>query len=296
MASDTATVLRNVEGLFAGGHDLRADRWRVAGTVCVEPRGGRRGRPGGLRGPRRPPWKHGAADLSADPGRGSGGGGRGPGHVPGAGTPGSDHPPQGLGRGLAARRRGPDRLQGDGGPPSAGGRGKSRGGEMAAARSIEQARRDSDPDRWAELHEELTVLPETFRLPLVLCYLEGLTQEQAAARLRCPLGTDPEPAGSRPVEAQGAADPARHRAGRGLSSAPTSQPPVRPPRRPGSRGRSRTAVEFSNQRSTFPGLGGRSLRSRPTRHRVPCARWGSPGLKAALAGDPVRGRRHDRQS
>jgi RNA polymerase sigma factor (sigma-70 family) len=46
-----------------------------------------------------------------------------------------------------------------------------------------------DPDRWLELHEELGRLPESFRAPLILCYLEGLTQEQAAAQLRWPLGT-----------------------------------------------------------------------------------------------------------
>ena len=44
-------------------------------------------------------------------------------------------------------------------------------------------------DDWAKLHDELSILPRSFREPLVLCYLEGLTQEQAAAHLRCPLGT-----------------------------------------------------------------------------------------------------------
>jgi RNA polymerase sigma factor (sigma-70 family) len=39
------------------------------------------------------------------------------------------------------------------------------------------------------LHEELGRLPEKFRAPLVLCYLEGLTYEEAARRLHCPLGT-----------------------------------------------------------------------------------------------------------
>ena len=34
-----------------------------------------------------------------------------------------------------------------------------------------------------------TRLPQSFRDPLILCYLDGLTQEQAAAQLRCPLGT-----------------------------------------------------------------------------------------------------------
>ena len=32
-------------------------------------------------------------------------------------------------------------------------------------------------------------LPQSFREPLILCYLDGLTQEQAAAQLHCPLGT-----------------------------------------------------------------------------------------------------------
>ncbi len=32
-------------------------------------------------------------------------------------------------------------------------------------------------------------LPRSFREPLVLCYFDGLTQEQAAAQLHCPLGT-----------------------------------------------------------------------------------------------------------
>ncbi|QEH36031.1 ECF RNA polymerase sigma factor SigW [Aquisphaera giovannonii] len=41
----------------------------------------------------------------------------------------------------------------------------------------------------AELHEELDRLPERYRAPLVLCYLEGLTHEQAASRLGCPRRT-----------------------------------------------------------------------------------------------------------
>src|SRR5262245_57053436 len=40
-----------------------------------------------------------------------------------------------------------------------------------------------------ELHEELDRLPERYRVPLVLCYLEGLTHEQAANRLDCPPRT-----------------------------------------------------------------------------------------------------------
>ena len=46
-----------------------------------------------------------------------------------------------------------------------------------------------DHDDWAKLHDELRILPASFREPLILCYLEGLTQDQAAAHLHCPIGT-----------------------------------------------------------------------------------------------------------
>ncbi len=39
------------------------------------------------------------------------------------------------------------------------------------------------------IHQELSRLPERYRAPLILCYLEGLTHEQAAARLVWPVGT-----------------------------------------------------------------------------------------------------------
>jgi RNA polymerase sigma factor (sigma-70 family) len=39
------------------------------------------------------------------------------------------------------------------------------------------------------LHEEVHRLPEKYRAPVVLCYLEGLTHEEAADRLRWPVGT-----------------------------------------------------------------------------------------------------------
>ncbi len=55
-----------------------------------------------------------------------------------------------------------------------------------------EARPASVPDRMelaAILDEELARLPEKYRLPLMLCYLVGLSNEEAAQRLGCPIGT-----------------------------------------------------------------------------------------------------------
>ena len=42
---------------------------------------------------------------------------------------------------------------------------------------------------WSELHAEIARLAEKYRVPIVLCYLEGLTHDQAAARIGWPVGT-----------------------------------------------------------------------------------------------------------
>ncbi len=44
-------------------------------------------------------------------------------------------------------------------------------------------------DRAQVLHQELSRLPEKYRAPIVLCYLEGLTHDEAATRLSWPVGT-----------------------------------------------------------------------------------------------------------
>ena len=69
--------------------------------------------------------------------------------------------------------------------------------DAARRRQCERAvpRRDEAPaaDVWSDLRpvldEELTRLPDKYRAPVVLCYLEGKTNEEAGRLLGCPVGT-----------------------------------------------------------------------------------------------------------
>jgi RNA polymerase sigma factor (sigma-70 family) len=64
---------------------------------------------------------------------------------------------------------------------------RRRAREQRAAELAADASPRHEP--WLEVHEELARLPERYRLPIVLCYLEGLSYVQVAHQLRCPVRT-----------------------------------------------------------------------------------------------------------
>ena len=53
----------------------------------------------------------------------------------------------------------------------------------------DEASASDSHEPWTELHAEIALLPEKYRVPVVLCYFEGLTHDQAALRLGWPIGT-----------------------------------------------------------------------------------------------------------
>jgi RNA polymerase sigma factor (sigma-70 family) len=69
---------------------------------------------------------------------------------------------------------------------------------LSRDRAVERLRPGSEPECAFEprdlsfiplLREEVSRLPDGYRQPLMLCYLDGQTNEEAAASLRCPVGT-----------------------------------------------------------------------------------------------------------
>ena len=62
--------------------------------------------------------------------------------------------------------------------------------ERKAAEMVDPYASSAGPDDLGEvLHEEIARLPERYQEAIVLCLLEGMTHEQAAQRLRWPVGT-----------------------------------------------------------------------------------------------------------
>ena len=60
--------------------------------------------------------------------------------------------------------------------------------ELVAEPAVERSA-GSDPDLRFAIDDFLAELPANYRAAIVSCYLEGLTHEEAAGRLRCPVGT-----------------------------------------------------------------------------------------------------------
>src|SRR5262249_44076954 len=69
-------------------------------------------------------------------------------------------------------------------------RAKKRQTKEHALTGNEQAPMEKDVAAfWSQVDVEVMQLPEKYRVPFVLCYLQGLSLERAAAQIGCPLGT-----------------------------------------------------------------------------------------------------------
>ena len=86
---------------------------------------------------------------------------------------------------------------------------RERLGEAVEVAAPEPSEEDAELRRI--LDQEINRLPQKYRAPIVLCYLEGQTHEEAARQLHWPLGTVKGPAFPRPVTAGISPHPARRR-------------------------------------------------------------------------------------
>ena len=112
------------------------------------------------------------------------GGGCVSGDLPGAGEEGGEAPGLQFADELALRR-GPPRGQ----PGAARGHvGVSWNKKRPSHRSGPRARLERSELR-SVIDEEIRRLPERYRLPLLLCHVEGLRHDEVAQRLGCPVGT-----------------------------------------------------------------------------------------------------------
>ncbi len=115
--------------------------------------------------------------------------GRFSGDVPGPGAEGRLDPQTRFDRELAARDRPSCGQEGQDRGPKAPGAGVAGGAAAEAAVSSESEPTIEDRELSPILHEEIERLPAKYRAPIVLCYLEGMTQDQAAFELGWPVGT-----------------------------------------------------------------------------------------------------------
>ena len=145
---------------------------------------------GRLRDDPGPPRGDGPDRLPAGARRRARGRGRLPGHLPGPGPPGrvAAGPRARLARSLAARGRVPHRPEGAPGRRSPAGAGASGRGARGQVGQAPPPRSSSDELRRV-LHDEVNRLPAKYRAPVVLCYFEGRTHDEAAAALQWPVGT-----------------------------------------------------------------------------------------------------------
>ncbi len=124
--------------------------------------------------------------------------------------------------------------------------------QRRAEMAMESEERISSSVTWEELYQVIDRLPEIYRAPVVLCHLEGLSHEQSASRLGCPLRT----LQSRLLRARARLRERLTRAGVSLPAViPPPADPVSPPLA-GVAATSRAARAFATGRAgTVPSLG-----------------------------------------
>jgi RNA polymerase sigma factor (sigma-70 family) len=66
---------------------------------------------------------------------------------------------------------------------------RAREGQAAALERVSAPTQETQPDVHRLVNEEVRRLPPRYRNLVVICYLEGKTNEEAAHELRCPVGT-----------------------------------------------------------------------------------------------------------
>ena len=185
MASGASTSLtRQLGALFEGGSTAGLSDRQLLERFATASRRGRLRRPGHT------PRADGAGRLPPAPGRPPACRGRLPGRLPRPG-------PQGRGRcasptcwatGSTASPSAPH-ARPDAGSHAADGPRRPAPSAIRRRDPAVQAEQAIDHEQAEALHREIDRLPDAFRRAVVLCYFEGLSPDEAAARLRWPSGT-----------------------------------------------------------------------------------------------------------